>query len=92
MRHILKVGFAVIENNRLLLVRKRGLASLILPGGKHKEGEDDRTALIREIGEELGCGVELDSLSFLGEFMGRFAYHQHMVVQCIYDDGSCLHR
>jgi 8-oxo-dGTP diphosphatase len=56
-RTVLKVGLAVIRNGKLLLVRKRGLEHLILPGGKPEAGESEIEVLHREIREELGCGV-----------------------------------
>jgi 8-oxo-dGTP diphosphatase len=68
MRDITKVGIAVIEADRLLLVRKRGSSVFILPGGKPERDEDDVTALLRELDEELGCSVERELLVFLGAF------------------------
>jgi 8-oxo-dGTP diphosphatase len=67
-REIVKIGLAVTDGARLLLVRKRGGASYILPGGKPEHGEDDYQALVREVEEELGCGVDRSSIHFLGSF------------------------
>jgi 8-oxo-dGTP diphosphatase len=67
-REIIKIGLAVTDDNRLLLVRKKGGERYILPGGKPELGEDDRQVLVREIEEELGCGIDLDSFSYLGSF------------------------
>ena len=53
---------------RVLLVRKRGTTAFMQPGGKRDSGEDDVTALAREIDEELGCRVVPDSIQCLGEF------------------------
>jgi len=53
---------------RVLLVRKRGTASFMQPGGKRGPGEDDVTALTRELAEELGCGVVARSVASLGRF------------------------
>ena len=48
-REILKIGVAVTDADRLLLVRKKGTGSYILPGGKPEEGESDLQALKREV-------------------------------------------
>jgi 8-oxo-dGTP diphosphatase len=56
------------EDGRVLLVRKRGTRAFMQPGGKRDPGEDDVTALAREIDEELGCRVLPDSVSRLGVF------------------------
>jgi 8-oxo-dGTP diphosphatase len=55
-------------DGRVLLVRKRGTAAFMQPGGKRDPGEDDVTALAREIDEELGCSVVPGSVSPLGVF------------------------
>jgi 8-oxo-dGTP diphosphatase len=56
------------EAGRVLLVRKRGTTAFMQPGGKRDAGEDDISALAREIAEELGCHVIRDSIRPLGEF------------------------
>lgn len=58
MKQIRKIGLAVIRDGHLLVLRKKKGRTFILPGGKPEEGEDDLTALVREIREELGCEVE----------------------------------
>ena len=59
---------AVIRDatGRMLVVRKRGTAIFMKPGGKREPGEDDLTALARELNEEIGC--RLVSASSLGAF------------------------
>jgi 8-oxo-dGTP diphosphatase len=56
------------DAGRVLLVRKRGTTAFMQPGGKRDPGEDDITALAREIGEELHCCLVRDSIRPLGEF------------------------
>ena len=65
---IVEVVGAVIrdEAGRLLTVRKRGTQRFMLPGGKREPGEDDATALARELDEELG--VTLRAARLLGRF------------------------
>jgi 8-oxo-dGTP diphosphatase len=56
------------EDGRVLLVRKRGTAAFMQPGGKRDAGESDVAALSREIVEELGCRVTENSARSLGVF------------------------
>jgi 8-oxo-dGTP diphosphatase len=72
-REIIKIGLAVVQDGRLLLVRKRGSDCYILPGGKPERGEDDRTALRRELREELGCTLNPRRVRYLGAFHDRAA-------------------
>ena len=67
-REILKIGLAVTDAGRLLVVKKKGTSSYILPGGKPEEGESDLQALAREIEEELGCQLNPATIAFLGCF------------------------
>jgi 8-oxo-dGTP diphosphatase len=66
----IKVVAALIrdQEGRMLLVRKRGTRAFMQPGGKRDPGEDDITAISREIAEELGCRVVRDSIRPLGAF------------------------
>lgn len=59
-------GLITGDDGRLLTVRKRGSSRFMLPGGKREPGEDDFTALARELSEELG--VDLTSATLLGQF------------------------
>jgi 8-oxo-dGTP diphosphatase len=56
------------DAGRVLLVRKRGTQAFMQPGGKRDPGEDDVTALARELDEELGCRVVPNSFAPLGTF------------------------
>ena len=58
------VGWVHVSGGRLLAVRARARDRLYLPGGKREPGEDDWTALSREVREELG--VHLDKATFRG--------------------------
>jgi 8-oxo-dGTP diphosphatase len=54
------------ETGRMLVVRKRGTAIFMKPGGKRELGEDDLTALARELDEEIGG--RLTDATLLGAF------------------------
>lgn len=64
MQPALVVGAAVLRDGRVLAARRTRPASAAgrweLPGGKVEPGEDPAAAVVREIGEELGCTVEVD--------------------------------
>jgi 8-oxo-dGTP diphosphatase len=68
--NVISIVAAMIRDEwgRMLVVRKRGTAAFMQPGGKRDAGEDDLTALGREIGEELGCRMVPGSARPLGEF------------------------
>ena len=66
----IRIVAAVImdTSGRTLLVRKRGTAAFMQPGGKPVLDETEVGALEREIFEELGCGLEPGSCRPLGRF------------------------
>jgi 8-oxo-dGTP diphosphatase len=59
----LVVGAALIDGGRVLAARRTSPAAAAgrweLPGGKVEPGEDPGAGLVREVGEELGCVVEV---------------------------------
>lgn len=57
----------------LLMVRKEGTTSFMLPGGKPEDGETAEATIIREISEELGLALEAGRLSPLGTFAAEAA-------------------
>jgi len=67
---LIRIVAAVVVNGagETLLVRKRGSAAFMQPGGKLVRGETSLGALEREIVEELGCGLERGSCRALGRF------------------------
>ncbi|MGO1908734.1 MAG: NUDIX hydrolase [Brevibacterium linens] len=52
----------------LLMVRKAGTTSFMLPGGKPESGESAEETIIREINEELGLTLDRGRLTALGTF------------------------
>ena len=55
-------------DGRILLVRKAGTRTFMQPGGKREPGEDDLTALARELDEEIGCRMDVATAVGLGHF------------------------
>ena len=52
------VGVAIVRDHRVLAAR-RADGGWEFPGGKVEPGEAPEAAAVREIAEELGCGVEV---------------------------------
>ena len=67
------------EAGRMLVVRKRGTAIFMKPGGKRDAGEDDLTTLARELEEEIVCRLISDDL--LGRFSAPAANEAGFIVQ-----------
>ncbi|MBN2043197.1 MAG: NUDIX domain-containing protein [Candidatus Aenigmarchaeota archaeon] len=65
---IFKHGLAVIRDGKLLLVKKKGVDLLITPGGKPEKGENNIECIEREIMEELGTKIEMESIELFGTF------------------------
>lgn len=67
---LIRTVAAVIANDRgeVLLVRKRGSAIFIQPGGKAEPGEAPVDTLRRELLEELGVALVEEGIARLGEF------------------------
>ena len=66
----IRIAAAIVirSDRKILLVRKRGSAFFMQPGGKVEGGETPRQALVRELHEELGLDVDSADLAFLGRF------------------------
>lgn len=77
MKEIHKVGAIVIQDNKLLMVKKVEKDIWTNLGGKPEEGETEEQALLREIQEEIHCDAKI--LKKLGDFTAPAAFDDAVV-------------
>ena len=65
---------------RILLVRKRGTAKFMQPGGKLEPGESFSAAAVREMREEIGQQVQESELEVLGDWYGPAANEENTFI------------
>jgi 8-oxo-dGTP diphosphatase len=82
-RPVIRVAAAVIVDarDRVLLVRKRGTAAFMQPGGKIMPGETSLEALTREIAEELGVSASSSTIRPLGRHVAEAANEPGYLVE-----------
>lgn len=80
---MIRIVAAIVRDRqgRVLLVRKRGTEAFMQPGGKREPGEDDLTALARELREELGCAIDPATVRYVGLFTAPAAHEPGEEVQ-----------
>lgn len=64
-------GCIIIENNQILLLKKRAKSWWEIPGGTIEERETPLDTVIREMKEELLCEVDIISLYKENEFIHK---------------------
>jgi 8-oxo-dGTP diphosphatase len=74
-------AIAINDAGEILLVRKRGTAAYMLPGGKPAPGELAVDALARELVEELGCALDREGCCSLGRFSAPAANEPGFTVE-----------
>jgi len=79
---LIHIAAAVISraDGHVLVVRKRGSAIFMQPGGKLEPGEAAEAALLRELGEELALAGTLSHPTWLGRFSARAANERDAIV------------
>lgn len=94
MGDIFKSGLLILsaDKTRFLAVKKKdpNMQEWIIPGGKIEGGETPEEALVREIKEELGCGIEPESLQFINEYEAPAAGAKDMLLHLKLYSGTLL--
>ena len=80
---LIRIAAALVvrPDGRTLLVRKRGTAAFMQPGGKIEAGEDAAAALCRELREELGLSVDAGDVQAMGRFSAPAANEPGWMVE-----------
>lgn len=76
---------ALLRDDHVLLVRKRGTDAFMLPGGKFEPEEAAIDTVCRELREELGIAVSPQALELLGSFTAPAAHEpDHDVLAIVF--------
>lgn len=90
-----KVGWVHIVDRRLLVGRNRGRSLFYLPGGAREQGESDLQTLAREVAEELGVTIRLESASHVGTYLsprdGRDGHLRFITYTALHDGTIAPH-
>ncbi len=79
MAQIHKIAAVVIQNDKLLLVKKYGKDVWTCLGGKPEGKETEEEALLREIKEEIGCDAKI--ISKLGDYFSEAIFDKGFSVK-----------
>lgn len=80
MDKIIKYGLIILKNKSFLINRKYNTTLFLLPGGKPEKNETIEKCLIREIEEECAVDLDLNSISFLGDFQDLAANEPNTII------------
>jgi 8-oxo-dGTP diphosphatase len=68
-----KYALCIIRDNRLLVQEEEDQELYLLPGGRPEAGETPEETLRRELKEELGVDLKLETLVYLGAYDDKAA-------------------
>ncbi|MFD2082931.1 NUDIX hydrolase [Actinopolymorpha cephalotaxi] len=85
MPEMTKIGAVILtpDKTKILVVRKRGKETFIIPGGRPEGQETDHEALAREIREELSVGMHLNAQ--LGQYVEPAEFDDATLTMRVYD-------
>lgn len=69
-----------MNDKKVLFTKEFGEDRYFTPGGKIEEGESEEEALVREVKEELGVGLDIASLKFVAEFEDMATFEKDTVL------------
>ncbi len=79
MNKFKKIGGIIIRDKKILVVRKKGTDTFIIPGGRVEKEETSEQTLKRELFEELK--VKVLSLKYFGVFTEPAAFEKDTLVE-----------
>jgi 8-oxo-dGTP pyrophosphatase MutT (NUDIX family) len=79
----IRIAAAIVNraDGMTLLVRKRGTAAFMQPGGKIERDEEPVLALCRELAEELGLSPDPAETEYLGRYSAPAAHEPGCMVE-----------
>ncbi len=66
-----KIGWLLVQDRKVLMVRSKSKDKFYAPGGKREAGESDEQALVREVKEELGVDIVPATITHLQSFKAQ---------------------
>ncbi|MDF3918511.1 NUDIX domain-containing protein [Salinicola salarius] len=75
---IIKCAGVILENGKLLVVRKKGSDVFLSPGGKVEQGEPLQDCVVRELKEETD--IDVRDLRFMGSYLSQSAIEDKRII------------
>ncbi len=82
MKTIKKIGGIIVNDKKMLVVRKKGTSVYIMPGGGPEGDETHQETLERELDEELNLFPS--NFKYFGNFQEKAMFEDADVDMCVY--------
>jgi 8-oxo-dGTP pyrophosphatase MutT (NUDIX family) len=90
MEKIRKSSLLIIKDKKVLFTKEFGKDRYFTPGGKIEDGETEEDALVREVKEELGSGLDRASIKFVAEFEDMATLEKDTVLNLKFYTGKII--